>query len=167
MATTSSTPVLVRACDPALSDALGQSAVPQECYRNAAMALFTGGRPELEHACYVEGIAVRQINGLLLPAEHAWLELADGRFVDPTWCPASGHPGVAYFPIQRWTPDEVVQAVTAHQPFPLLSRQYGQFWLRHPRTRPAWTQAREFIAAITTLATPVISDQTGPTAPLG
>lgn len=65
------------------------------CYRNALLALLC--QEELQHGWYVEGFAIPTIGNLRLPMEHGWIELKDGRIIDPSFADL-GHTDVAYFP---------------------------------------------------------------------
>lgn len=82
------------------------AAVPKRCWGNAVAALRT--QRKLQEACYVEGWIV-----LVKPvaAEHGWIELPDGRIIDPTYAPliagqlADAQP--VYFPGLRYTRKEL------------------------------------------------------------
>lgn len=61
------------------------NAAPKACYDNARTAFLR--YKKLQHGSYVEGFSVVPLGSMhtKLHFEHAWIELADGRIVDPTW----------------------------------------------------------------------------------
>lgn len=59
---------------------------PKQCFENAAkLAISSVGTDE--PLTYVEGFAVTRF----FPVNHAWVETADGRIIDPTWSSLDGH----------------------------------------------------------------------------
>jgi len=118
----------------------------RECYSNAARAVLNV-RLEGRNPCYVEGAAVVLIGEASLVAlEHAWVELADGQVVEPTWVLDGTGEARAYFPIGKWDVEAVVEAVVERRKFPLLWT-YGFGGCRHPQAAPAWDAARAWVAA--------------------
>ena len=83
-------------------------AQPKQCWSYAVTALQTVAELQRDKARYVEGSVVW--SDYHLPLEHGWLELPDGRIVDPTAVvsvPAGTHPQVVYFPAIRYDLEEV------------------------------------------------------------
>src|SRR5579875_292416 len=84
--------------DPELSKEIADkiNAAPKACYENASTAFQR--YKKLQKGSYVEGFAVASLGKMptKLHFEHAWIELEDGRIVDPTWA-ILGHKA-EYFP---------------------------------------------------------------------
>lgn len=109
----------------------------RECYRNAVLALQADRALADAGAIYVEGLVVTERTGFW-PTGHAWLELPDGRVVDPTpiYC-ALAEPEGRYFGAFRWTRDacwDLITAPRARLTFRLRLADEG-------RRMPAWRAA--------------------------
>lgn len=103
-------------------------ALPKQCWGNATLALLTMGQLQQDWARYVEGSAVWQIGEkrTSLPLEHGWLELPDGRIVDPTVVVTVGEekePAIRYFPAIRYDYAEVRWYADREAELPLVD--YG------------------------------------------
>jgi hypothetical protein len=81
----------------------------KECYHNALNVLWALPPVLAQGAHYVEGWAVG--GPLPLTFGHGWVELADGRIIDPTptWC--SGDHKRSYFAGRRYTVKDVATAI--------------------------------------------------------
>lgn len=91
--------------DVQLSEAVQKqiNARPNECWRNAILALFS--TPALEGAVYVEGWCVA-----FFSFEHGWLELPDGTIIDPTIT----EDDMQYFPGVKYTLEELEKRIKKH-----------------------------------------------------
>lgn len=77
-------------------------AKPKRCYANAMLAVQV--LPEMADAYYVEGYAM--LSGRLrgVSIEHAWVEMADGRIVDPTTA------ALGYRAVHRYRREEILSS---------------------------------------------------------
>ena len=68
------------------------------CYANALLTMASA--EALQTGWYVEGFAIPTIKDICMPVEHGWVQLPDGRIIDPSFA-VLGHTDVAYFPAIR------------------------------------------------------------------
>ena len=74
----------------------------------------------IKRGWYVEGFAVPDMKGgVRIPFEHGWVELPDGRIIDPSFA-ALGHRDVAYFPALRLPWKRAEQLVLHSAPLPRM-----------------------------------------------
>jgi hypothetical protein len=55
----------------------------KRCYANALLTMYA--YEEYQRGWYVEGFAIPDIRGVRIPFEHGWVELPDGRIIDPSF----------------------------------------------------------------------------------
>lgn len=112
--------------------ALEADAQTSQCFRNASLA-FTS-MPELVDGLYIEGYAIHGKHGFLL--EHGWIELDDGRIVDPTLYTRD----VNYFPGLRFTRRQIEDAMRTSPELPVFYR-FGYGGSNSPEMRKAFAMA--------------------------
>jgi len=118
-------------------------AQPNECYRNAALALFSSLVPA--DSWYVEGtVAMLDVS---LPLEHGWIELRDKTILDPTLfrerspAPQAGEaPVFLYYGGIRYSRDRIIAAVHSLTGFPLIAHEPTP-WFTHDGYRNAYQAA--------------------------
>ena len=78
---------------------------------------------ELQGGWYVEGFALPTITGTRITIEHGWLEVPDGRIIDPSFA-VLGHTDVAYFPAIRlqWQQAEKMMLRNIRLPYMLYHK---------------------------------------------
>jgi hypothetical protein len=86
----------------------------QACFTNSIYGLMVLAD---SNAVYVEGYAVS--DDFKIVAEHGWIEIAGERIVDPTPVYHGGRTTRRYFPVDRYTRDEVRKQIWKknHTPF--------------------------------------------------
>jgi len=110
-------------------------AAPKNCYENARTAFLR--YKKLYGGQYIEGFAVVPLgsSSTKLDFEHAWIELEDGRIIDPTWVLLK-HRAVEYFPGIKLTYDEFKAWRKEKKEFPFFYN-FGFGGYSHPGFREA------------------------------
>ena len=95
--------------------------IPKGCYSNALLTMATD--EEFQDGWYVEGFALPTINGTRIPIEHGWLEVPDGKIIDPSFA-VLGHTDVTYFPAirLRWQRAEKMMLRNIRLPYMLYHK---------------------------------------------
>lgn len=117
-------------------------AVPKRCWGNALTALRT--QRQLGKAYYVEGWLVKDKP---LVIEHGWVELPDGRIIDPTYAllvvqQSVGAPP-AYFPGVRYSRKELKGIQL--KALPCVWKSGGFEGLQHPQYKKAYEEASKYV----------------------
>lgn len=110
-------------------------ALPQACWRNAALAVM--GYRDSGQAAYIEGIIV--IMDGMFHAEHAWM-LIDGQIVDPTLDDIAAD---CYYPLFIYSEEELWQQAEQRLTLPYYMHDRER---RHQMWRFSWEIYQEYFS---------------------
>lgn len=116
-------------------------AVPKNCYGNARTAFLRFKKLHHE-GLYIEGFAVIPMGNppTLLYFEHAWIELEDGRIVDPTFAVLKHKKNVEYLPGIKLNYEEFKTWRKEKRQFPFFYN-FGFGGYNHPGFKEAHKKA--------------------------